>query len=610
MPQTQTRLLATVEDFQHVWQLVQSDKLARSYYDTLQTDADFIMRSSVSRYYLCPPSQCKDNVPTILDTSREVVKRIYTLGLLYRLSGDQRYSERAWAELEAAAAFPDWNHRIQFLDTAEMTHAFAIGYDWFPWNNDQRKILRDAIVEKGLKPALQAYQGADGVESGWVRADNNHNQVCNGGAGMGALALLPELPDLCKQIIGHAVQSLPIAMNRFAPDGGWPEGPDYWDYATRYNCIFLASLDSALQTDYGLAQLPGFSETGLFPVYITSPIGDTFNFADIGVAHVAESPQMYWLAHKFKRGIYSWFARTFNSINYPVSCYISCHTALGLLWFEQSGANLQEESLPTNHYFRNVEVVSLRSAWNDPNALFVGFKAGSNTVNHGHLDIGSFVLDALNCRWAVDMGKDAYSLPGYFDTSEQRWTYYRMRAEGHNTLVLNPSPSPDQNPKASATITRFQPNGDRPFAIADLTPAYYPAQKLERGIALLNRSQVVLQDEITPNQPLNLWWFMHTYADIQLNASKTAAILQQAGMRLWCAILQPQHSNFSILNAKPLPTSPNPLGQDTNTGARKLTIHIPSAGLAPSTISVLMAPLRPNDQPPTQLPPVTSLANW
>ena len=32
-------------------------------------------------------------------------------------------------ELRAAAAFPDWNPS-HFLDTAEMTHAFAIGYDW------------------------------------------------------------------------------------------------------------------------------------------------------------------------------------------------------------------------------------------------------------------------------------------------------------------------------------------------------------------------------------------------------------------------------------------------------------------------------------------------
>ena len=51
------------------------------------------------------------------------------LGLLYRLEGKPAYAERAWQELDAAAHFPDWNPR-HFLDTAEMTHAFAVAYDW------------------------------------------------------------------------------------------------------------------------------------------------------------------------------------------------------------------------------------------------------------------------------------------------------------------------------------------------------------------------------------------------------------------------------------------------------------------------------------------------
>lgn len=608
MPQTPTRLLATVKDFQRVWQLVQSDPLARRYYAKLQGDADSILNQPVYEYHLCPPSECKDDVPNILSISRGVVKRIYTLGLMYRLTGDQGYLWGAWAELNSAAAFPDWNHENSFLDTAEMTHAFAIGYDWFPWNDDQRKVLRDAIVEKGLKPALQAYQGAR--FGWWVNSDSNWNQVCNGGAGMGALALLPELPSLCGEVLNHAVKSLPTAMKSFAPDGGWPEGPVYWGYATLYNCILLAALESALQTDYGLSQLPGFSETGYFPIYITSPTGSTFNFAD---AHpeATDSPQRFWLARKVGRGVYAWFARTLNSINSGLDCGGPCiGRPLGLLWFDSEGGDPQTERLSPNRYFKGVEVVTLRSRWGDGDATFVGFTAGSNRANHGHLDAGSFVLDALNRRWAVDLGPDAYSLPGYFNTSGRRWTYYRMRAEGHNTLVINPSSNPDQSPNAYPKITRFEPNTTSPFAIADLKTAYYSrVPTLERGIALLDGKQVVVQDEIAPN-PLDVWWFMHTYADIQLNDAKNLAVLPQGGMRLWCAILQPQKSMFSVLDAKPLPSSPNPTGQAPNSGARKLAINIPNTGLSPLTISVLMAPLRPEEQPPTQLPPVTPLANW
>ena len=56
----------------------------------------------------------------------------------------------------------------------------------------------------------------------------------------------------------------------------------------------------------------------------------------------------------------------------------------------------------------------MRSDWLDPSAMFVGIKAGTNRVNHSHLDLGTFVLDALGQRWAVDLGGDNYNLPGYF----------------------------------------------------------------------------------------------------------------------------------------------------------------------------------------------------
>jgi hypothetical protein len=52
-------------------------------------------------------------------------------------------------------------------------------------------------------------------------------------------------------------------------------------------------------------------------------------------------------------------------------------------------------------YDRFVETSMMRSDWLDPNASFVGFKAGDNAANHSHLDIGSFVYDALGIRWAA-----------------------------------------------------------------------------------------------------------------------------------------------------------------------------------------------------------------
>ena len=68
-----------------------------------------------------------------------MVQHSYTLAMAYRLHGDRRYVDRLWQELQTVAGFPDFNPR-HFLDTAEMTHALAIAYDWLydHWSEPQR----------------------------------------------------------------------------------------------------------------------------------------------------------------------------------------------------------------------------------------------------------------------------------------------------------------------------------------------------------------------------------------------------------------------------------------------------------------------------------------
>jgi hypothetical protein len=582
------RLLARARDFTALKQQLAASPDRGRWLRRLRKRAERILAAAPSRY------EIPDGV-RLLSASRRVLDRVYTLALLRWLDGDERYAARAWRELHTAAAFPDWNPG-HFLDTAEMTHALAIGYDWLyhRWDEEQRSALRMAIVEKGLKPALACYRGTASFGR-WVKAPHNWNQVCNGGIGMGALAVAEEQPELAGEILHAALQSLPLAMARFAPDGAWAEGPGYWRYATFYNVVFLAALETALGTDFGLSQSPGFSETGLFPIYLTGPLGRTFNYAD-GSDGTIRAPQMFWLARRFQQPAYAVYRRR-----------VAAPQALDLLWFDPRGDAQEAGGAPLDRYFRGVEVATFRSAWDDPNALFAGFKAGHNKVNHSHLDLGTFVLDALGSRWAVDLGADDYNLPGYW--GQQRWTYYRMRAEGHNTLAINPGAGPDQDPTAAARILRFQSAPERAFAIADLTPAYAEhAHKVWRGLRLRERRQVLVQDEIEAEKPAEVWWFVHTPAAVQVSDDRRSATLVQGEARLWARILSPAAARFTVMGAEPLPTSPRPEGQAKNEGAGKLAIHLKDA--TDLRLAVLLVPLRDEEAVPARLPEVTPLAGW
>ena len=578
------RLLATQADFERLKGEVSSNSVCNAWYLKIKGRGDELLNQPPSKYEI--PDGLR-----LLGVSRRVLHRVQTLGLIYRIDGEQKYAQRAWQELEAAANFPDWNPR-HFLDTAEMTHAFAIGYDWLydAWAPAQRAVLRTAMMEKGLKPALNVYRGNPKPSGPWNKMRHNWNQVCNGGIGIGALAIADEQPELAGEILHEALTSIRLAMHEFAPDGAWAEGPGYWNYATSYNVAFLAALETALGNDFGLSQIEGFSQAGMFPIYLTSPLDRTFNYADGGDGAV-RAPQLFWLARRFNEPAYAHYELRLASAD-----------PLDLLWYR--GSPSDSASGTPNKYFRGAEIVTLRSAWDDPKAIFVGFKAGDNKANHSHLDLGTFVLDALGVRWAVDLGADDYNLPAYF--GNRRWTYYRLRAEGHNTLVINPGPEPDQDPAASGRIITFRESG---AAIADLTGAYSRhARKVHRGISVIGRNEVVLQDEIETKAPADLWWFFHTPAQIQIGTNGSLATLTQGKAQLTARILSPVQARFTRMAAGPLPTSPRPEKQHNNSGIQKLAIHLENAEKV--TVTVAFAPVIEKRASENLSARLTALSSW
>jgi hypothetical protein len=111
----------------------------------------------------------------------------------------------------------------------------------------------------------------------------------------GTLVLLDHQPAAARRMIESAVRHVPNAMTSYAPLGAYPEGPGYWGYGTTYNVILLALLESALGTTFGLDEMPGLEHTGAFPILMTGPSGQLFNFSD-GHATRHAQPAVFWLA--------------------------------------------------------------------------------------------------------------------------------------------------------------------------------------------------------------------------------------------------------------------------------------------------------------------------
>lgn len=488
--------------------------------------------------------------------------RILALGMAYRLDPRPEYAVRAIREMLAVARMEHWvadPYKAQFLpkgkaekyqryelDTGEILMVMGLGYDWFQGaisQQDRRTILR-AILNKGIKPGLKAHR----QRYWWLGREPFYNwtHVCTGGAIVGALAALdasadlageksdPELKELIAEVedssaelLERSVQALKPAMKTFGPDGAWMEGPGYWSYAAFMATLGIESMRTALTRDHdrphrGLTTL-GFRRSGDFLAHVVGPTGSKFNYADSGPGiDIFSSGPLFWISRWSKKPVYADVGR--NLMNARGA------DLLDVLWYNPDGAQGGLASLPPAASFGNVSMVSMRSAWNDPGALWVAFKGGKNGENHGDLDLGTFVLEAGGQRFGVDHGPSDYGLPGYFQ-HPKRFSYYTKRTAGQSTLSFSPDGKDatdmwtrrEQDMKARAPIADKKLGGEQPFATLDLSAAYAEyADKVRRKFEMdrTGTPRVTITDKISGSKAGTWSW------EMQLNPGATHELLE------------------------------------------------------------------------------------
>lgn len=549
-PREHPRLFATGADLTALRQSARAGSLR-------QVLADEVVRQAV-RHLDEPPAARTLQGRRLLGVSRTALGRVSTLATAFHQTGRREFAERARREMLAMADFEDWNPS-HFLDVGEMSLALAIGYDWLYHELDEatRVRLRTALVDKALRLPFETRHNQ------WVRSANNWGQVCHGGLTAAALAVLEHEPDWAARTVHAAVNNVRHSMDAYAPNGSYPEGPGYWSYGTSFNVLLIAALESVLGTDFGLSRAPGFDRTGQYPALVTGPSGLTFNYADGGSRRGPE-PVLHWFARRYGRG--DWLRGEPERIRARPGGGGRL-MALTLLWLDES-LSPSPVRLPLHWQGDGPVPICLhRTGWEDATAVFVGFKGGSPSANHGNMDIGSFVLDAQGVRWALDLGaEDYYRIESrgmnLWDRGQnsERWTVFRQMNHAHNTLVID-----DQLQRAAGfgRFERFSDRPDFPCSILDLTPVYEgQAASVRRGIALLPSGRVVVQDELTGLRPgARVRWGMITPATPGDTGTRSLR-LRQGDQTLRLDLLAPAHDTVwtTLDTARPRREwdSPNP----------------------------------------------------
>ena len=467
----------------------------------------------------------------LLAVSRENLRRIFILSYAYRMTGQENYLVRAEQEMLKAASFSDWNPS-HFLDVGEMTMALGVGYDWlYPALSEaSRRTIREAIVKKGFKPSY------DTAYNWFVDAEHNWNQVCNGGLAFGAIAVAESEPEWAQKIIDRAIDKVRLPMRHYAPDGAYPEGPGYWGYGTLFNVLLIGGLESTFGTDYGLSQMPGFMQTGTYEMQMVSPLIKHFNYMDNSYEPESSSAP-FWFYSKTQDP--SVLCQQVSILQRDTAKKYLKDRVLPAMLIWGAGAPMEKAVAPQETFWAgrgNTPVCVIRSGWGDPNARFVGVKLGSPSINHGHMDVGSFVFEADGVRWAIDLGSEDYNTTETrgvdlwnMAQQSQRWDVFRYNNRSHNTLTFNDKL---QRVNGSAQIIESDSATARRFVKTDLTPVYAgQVDKVERTISLVDNDYLLIEDEITAGKNYTrMRWTLMTRATPKILSDNTV-MLEQDGKR-------------------------------------------------------------------------------
>ncbi|CAE7102255.1 unnamed protein product, partial [Rhizoctonia solani] len=342
------RIIAPAYKWAALPSLIQTDPYLQGWNDTIFSNAQTYYDQPVKAYFI-------DGGNGVLDIAREIKMRVKAWAYAYRMTKDTKWVDRTWKELQNASGNgttpfgrdgDNW-YSSHFLDLAEFTNAFAIGYDWMydAWTPTQREAIMWSIINLGLKWGVASYN--DPSYHGWLgwwqnNVNGNWNCVCNGGLTVGALAILGDDPTgTAETMLGLTI---PNAQKNCAlgpsSDGTWSETPNYWYFGTTAHAEMASALLTATGSTYDLV-LPTFSLTALYHMHVSGPVAK-FDNGDTGPNKFSTTANsMMFYGSFFNQNRYTLFQRDRDDAPEPWSMF----------WYDPSVSGAFWDGMPLDHYF-------------------------------------------------------------------------------------------------------------------------------------------------------------------------------------------------------------------------------------------------------------------
>ena len=352
------------------------------------------------------------------------------------------------------------------------------------------------------------------------------------------------------------MESIRQPMTVYVNNGAYPEGYGYWIYGTTYNVLFIDLLETIWKKDFGLCEAPGFLNTASFMQHmegtaravnglaVTKSLErvtesrhaslQCFNFADNGSSTVV-NPVMYWFAGKTNTPSLIWRELDkLKALEVRKDPSLTKDRYLPMLLIWSKDILFKDITTPVERMYTGQgksALAIMRTSWESDNAIYLGVKGGTPKESHGHMDIGSFVMESDGIRWAMDFGaQDYHSLESkgidlWNMTQESpRWDVFRYNNMAHNTLTVN---GKKQIIAGYAPVENITEKDGQMSVSMDLTSLYRTeVSSLKRGVGIINNEYVLIRDEIrTDDKAASIRWNLLTAATPQIIDDHTIVLV-------------------------------------------------------------------------------------
>lgn len=574
------RVYMTASDFELQREKYKTDEQFKKIADAVIEKADQMLDSEGFSYKY-------DDAMRMLNTATAVWENFTLWGYAYNMTGDQKYLDRVYKELQALDKFPDFN-TSHIIDTGFFASGLAIAYDWFynGFNDEQRELAKRVCFDKCFKTLASIHYGqissASSGSKGWgsAKGGSNYNGMINGGIISCAIATMECDPEFCADALSNSIRSIEYILQNLMPGGGWSEGVSYWQYGLQFIMSSIVSLQNVFGQDYALSKTMGMESTLNFAVNAMGAQGiNNFHDASSGVVH---SYQIFTTISKMLKDPVAFKIRMDDLESFS---RVEKEDAIFYDFEVGEKAATADIELPSAIKTDGVELFSIRDSYDPAESdFYFSTHFGITSGYHTHNDTGTFVLDMIGERWAEDLGAENYNLQnelGYKDAD-----LYRKRAEGHNVMVLNPNTAFNQTEDMFVPITDYASNDNGGYVVADMSGVYKDTSKMKLGYYIDdNMNSLTMRNEFTVTKQTTGYWFMHTKADIYIEGDK--AILSKNGKSVQLEFdTDAADAEITVMDAKPLQSSPQVPEQNANDGYRKVAIKFTAKGDTYLTVKV------------------------